>query len=119
MIVIEENQDLIQVHFYGELTLADFREFEAAVVRERLHAPRLRLLMDFTGLAGYTLDVAWEELKFTRVHAHDFQRIAVVADGQWVPWLGWVEAAFTDAEVRVFDNVPAAEVWLKAPTPEA
>ncbi len=113
MIVIEENKDLIKMHIYGELTLADFREFEEAVRRELHHAPRIKLLMDFTGLVGYTLDVAWEELRFTRAHAHDFQRIAVVADGQWVPWLGWVEAAFTDAEVRVFDSVPAAEAWLK------
>ena len=34
MIVVNENKDLLEMHVYGELALADYREFEEAVGRE-------------------------------------------------------------------------------------
>ena len=80
-----------------QLPLADFKEFETAVTAELKTAPKVKLLLDLTHMAGFTLDVAWEDLKFTRAHAHDFRKIAIVTSQQWVPWLGWVSAAFTDA----------------------
>ena len=114
MITTKEKGDLLEVHIYNEFMLADYKEFEQAVGRELKKAPKIRLLLDFTNMIDYTIDVAWEELKFTRAHAHDFKRIAVVTDSQWVPWLAWVSAAFTDAAVQVFDNSDAALVWLRA-----
>lgn len=114
MIVVNENKDLLEMHVYGELTLADYREFETAVGREIKQAPKIKLLLDFANMAGYTLDVAWEEIKFTRAHAHDFKRIAVVSAGQPASWLSWVSAAFSDAETRVFDSSEAAFAWLNA-----
>ena len=114
MITTKETGDLLEVRIYAKLMLADFREFEQAVGRELKKTPKIRLLLDFTDMIDYTLDVAWEELKFTRAHAHAFKRIAVVTPTQWVPWLAWVSAAFTDAEVRVFDDGDQALAWLKA-----
>lgn len=114
MIVINENKDLLEMHVYGELTLADYREFETAVGRELRKAPKIRLLLDLANMAGYTLDVAWEEIRFTRTHAHDFRRIAIVSDTQWAPWLSWINAAFSDAETRIFDSNEEALAWLGA-----
>ena len=114
MITTKETDDLLEVRIYAKLMLADFRELEQAVGRELKKTPKIRLLLDFTDMIDYTLDVAWEELKFTRAHAHDFKRIAVVTPTQWVPWLAWVSAAFTDAEVRIFDDGDVALAWLKA-----
>jgi len=114
MIVISEKQDLLEVHVYGELTLSDYRSFEEAVGRELKSAPKIKLLLDLTQMTGYTLDVAWEEIKFTRAHAHDFQRIAIVSDTQLAPWLSWVSAAFSDAETSILDNRDLAIAWLNA-----
>ena len=114
MIVINENKDLLEMHVYGELTLADYRDFEAAVRRELHTAPKLKLLVDLVNMTGYTLDVVWEEIRFTRAHAHDFRRIAIVSESQWAPWLSWMNAAFSDAETRIFDNSGEALVWLHA-----
>jgi len=113
MITINETGDLLEVGIYTRFTLADYRELEQAVGRELKQAPKVRLLLDFTGMIDYTIDVAWEEIRFTRAHAHDFRRIAVVTPGQWVPWLAWVGAAFTDAEVRHFEDSGLARAWLK------
>ena len=112
MIAIEEKRDLLEISIYGELTLADYRRLEQAVRSELRIAPKVKMLIDVRGMSGFTLDVAWEEIKFSRAHAHDFRRIAVVTPAQWGNWLSWVTAAFTDAEVMLFDDPDAAEIWL-------
>ena len=114
MIVVNENKDLLEMHVYGELTLADYRDFEEAVGRELKTAPKIKLLVDLANMTGYTLDVVWEEIRFTRAHAHDFRRIAIISESQWAPWLSWMNAAFSDAEARIFDNSDEALAWLHA-----
>jgi len=115
MIVIEEEKDLLKVSFYAELSLADFSEFETAVNNELRSGPKLKLLLNLTKMSGYTVDVAWEDIRFTRVHARDFRRIAVVTGSLWVTWLGWLPSAFTDAEIRHFEDTAAANAWLHGP----
>lgn len=112
MIAIDEDKDIVEVSIYGELTLTDYQQLEQAVTSELRTAPKVRMLIDVRGMTGFTLDVAWEEIKFSRAHAHDFRRIAVVTPAQWGNWLSWVTAAFTDAEVMLFDDPGAAESWL-------
>jgi len=112
MITIKETGNLLEVRIYNQFRLADFHEFEQAVGRELKKAPKIRLLLDFTDMMDFTLDMAWEEIRFTREHAHDFRRIAVITPGQWVTWLAWVGAAFTDAEVRIFEDDKSALAWL-------
>ena len=112
MIVIEEQNDLLKATVYAELSLADFREFETAVQRELKQAPKIKLLLDLTKMSGYTVDVAWEDLHFTRAHAHDFRRIAVVTGSVWATWLGWLPSAFTDAEIKHFEDTTTADAWL-------
>ena len=90
MIVTEEQSDRLKVHVYGELTLADYRELEKAVTGGLKTVPKVRLLMDLAKMSGFTVDVAWEDIRFTRAHAHDFRRIAVVTDNQWLGWIGWL-----------------------------
>ena len=113
MIVIEEQNDLLKATVYAELSLADFREFETAAQHELKQAPKIKLLLDLTKMSGYTVDVAWEDIRFTRAHAHDFRRIAVVTDSMWVTWLGWLPSAFTDAEIKHFEDAAAADAWLQ------
>jgi hypothetical protein len=113
MIGIEEEGDLLKVHIVGEFTLGDFEEFEQAVSGELKLAPKLRLLLDLRQMAGFTVDMAWEDIKFTREHTHDFRRIAVVTHDQWIAWLSWLNAAFTDAELAIFVDLGEAVDWVK------
>jgi hypothetical protein len=99
MIAIEEEKDLLNVNVYAEFTLADYKEFEQAVIRE-------------LNMSKFTVDVAWEDIKFTRAHAHDFARIAVVTDDQWVSWSSWLGTAFTDADVEFFKDAATASGWI-------
>lgn len=112
MITIEEGNRLLKAAIYAKLTLADYRELERAATEQLKKGTPIKLLLDLTQITGFTLDVAWEEIKFTQAHAQDFQRIAIVTPDEWAPWMGWVSAAFSDAEVMLFEDVAAAETWI-------
>ena len=114
MIVAEHHPHRVAVTVYGEFTLADYREFEDQVnYKVRFEGP-VDLYFDLRQMADYTLDVVWEELKFSRAHANDFQRIAVVTDSQWVTWSAWLSQIFVNAEMRIFTDAEEARGWLDA-----
>ena len=112
MIAIEKEKDLLTVTVFGELTLSDYDELEVAILGSLKKAKRIRLLLDLTKMAGFTLDVAWEDIKFVGSHSHDFARIAVVTDDQWLTWMSWLNGAFTDAEIKVFSDTGEASAWI-------
>lgn len=113
MITIDHNQALVGVTVLGEFTLDDFREFEEYLLAEHLFDGSRRLMFDLREMAGFTVDMAWEEIKFSRLHGGDFKRVAVVTDSQWVAWSAWLEQLFVSADLRVFDNPEEARTWLE------
>ncbi|MCE1240318.1 MAG: STAS/SEC14 domain-containing protein [Azonexaceae bacterium] len=112
MIVIDHQPNRVNVSVFGEFTLADYREFEEVVNYKVKFEGPVDLLFDLGQMAGLTLDVAWEEVKFSRAHASDFKRVAVVTDSQWVTWSAWISQTFVSADVEVFDDVAEARGWL-------
>jgi hypothetical protein len=112
MIVTDQGEDLLSVAILGEFTLADYKEFELQVNDRIKSRGPVNVFFDLRQMADFTLDVAWEDIKFSRAHAHDFGRIAVLTDSQWVTWSAWISQMFIDAEVRVFDDEQEARDWL-------
>jgi SpoIIAA-like len=113
MITIEKNNNTVTATVLGEFALADFQEFEALVSDAK--APtgtKLSLLFDLRNMADFTVDVAWEEIKFSRAHGYDFGKIAVLSSSQWVAWSAWLTRAISDAEIDVFEDQAEAETWL-------
>ena len=113
MIVVQEEKNLLKAGVFAELALADYRELEQAISKKLKAQHKLNLLLDLRKMAGFTLDVVWEDIKFTRSHPHDFARIAVITDDQWTPWLSWLGTAFTDADTQTFTDPVAAEAWAR------
>jgi hypothetical protein len=112
MISTEHDGELTAVSVFGELTVADLQQIEAEVARQLERAGRWSLLVDLRGMLGYTLDAALEDLRFTRRHAHDRARVAIIAERQWIVWTALLSALFTDFETRVFDDEAGAREWL-------
>ncbi|AUL99452.1 STAS/SEC14 domain-containing protein [Zoogloeaceae bacteirum Par-f-2] len=112
MISIEHRPNLVEVSVFGEFSLADFKEFEELVNYKIKFEGQVDLLFDLREMVGFTLDVAWEEIKFSRKHAGDFRRIAVLTEDQWIAWSAWITQLFVDAEVLVFDDESQARAWL-------
>ena len=112
MIIIDHQPNRVSISVFGEFTLADYKEFEAMVGDTVRVDGAVDLLFDLRQMADFTLDVAWEELKFSRSHAHNFNRIAVITDSQWVTWTAWLSQIFVEAQMKVFDDEDAARAWL-------
>ena len=114
MIVTDHQPNRVNVSVFGEFTLADYREFEEIInFKVKFEGP-VDLYFDLRQMADFTLDVAWEELVFSREHANDFNRIAVVTDSQWVAWSAWLSQLFVRAEMQIFDDEIEAKSWLAA-----
>ena len=114
MISIEHDSVLTSVAIFGEFQIADYKQFEDEVSRQLKQQGKMNLLIDLRGMLGYTVDVAWEDIKFTREHAHDVGRVALVSEQDWVAWVALATKIFVDTELRVFDNEPDARLWLMA-----
>lgn len=112
MITVDHDQSLVTLAVLGEFTLDDFTEFEQYLIDRNLFDGSHSLLFDLTGMAGFTVDMAVEEIKFSRIHGGDFRRIAVVTDSQWVAWSAWLEQLFVSADLRVFGDSAEARAWL-------
>ncbi|MBK7355807.1 STAS/SEC14 domain-containing protein [Propionivibrio sp.] len=112
MIVIQHQPSRVEVNVYGEFTLADYKEFEDLVNYKLKFEGPVDLYFDLREMADFTLDVAWEDIVFSRAHANDFNRIAVLTHSQWVAWSAWLSQIFVRAAMRVFDEESAARSWL-------
>ncbi len=114
MITIEEAGNLINIAVFGEFTLADYKEFEDRVLyNSRINGP-VNVLFDWRDMLSYTVDVAWEDLKFIREHGGEFNRIAIITENQWQAWGAWVSNLFVDADIRVFKDYAEAKAWVEA-----
>ena len=112
MIVIDHQPSRVSVSVFGEFTLPDYKEFEEVVNYKVKFEGPVDLYFDLSQMADLTIDVAWEEIKFSRSHPDDFKRVAVVTDSQWVTWSAWLSQTFVSADVEVFDNADEANSWL-------
>jgi len=112
MISLNVKNNLISVSVMGQFTLDDYREFEQAVCYGIQFQGKVDLLFDLRDMLSYSLDVAWEELKFSRDHKNDFGRIAILTDDQWMAWSMWLNRSFMSAEIRLFDDLEMAQAWV-------
>ena len=114
MIVIQQEPQRVIVNVYGEFTLADYKEFEDMVNYKVKFEGPVDLLFDLREMIDFTLGVAWEDIVFSRAHADDFTRIAVLTNSQWVAWSTWLSKAVISADLRVFAEEEEARAWLDA-----
>ena len=114
MIAIDHSGKLVSVSVLGEFVLADYKEFEDMVRATLEPGGRVNLLIDLRQMAGFTLDVAWEDIKYTRGHPNDFDKIAVVTHSEWVIWSAWLSQMFINADLQVFDDEDEARSWVEA-----
>jgi hypothetical protein len=112
MISIREQSYGLNVALYNEFTLEDFRELEQAILQAvgRVHRPDL--LLDLSMLKDFTIDMAWEQLKFVNAHDKDFGRIAIVVDDIWIKFAAHISDLLTRTYPKYFDTAAEAQAWL-------
>jgi hypothetical protein len=114
MIAIDHSGKLVTVSVLGKFVLADYKEFEEMVRTTQEGGGKINLLIDLRQMADFTLDVAWEDIKYTRSHPNDFGKIAVVTHSEWVIWSAWLSQMFINADLQVFDEDTEARSWVDA-----
>ena len=112
MINLSVNDNQVLVNVMGQFTLEDYREFEQAVCHGIQFQGTVNVLFDLRDMVSYSVDVAWEELKFSREHKNDFNRIAILSDDQWVTWSMWINRLFMSADIQLFDDLDMAQAWV-------
>jgi hypothetical protein len=113
MIAINVKDNIVSMSVLGRFTLEDYKEFETAVLYGIKFQGVVNLLLDLRDMLSFSLDVAWEEIKFSREHANDFDRVAILTSNEWIAWSAWVNRMFVDADIRLFDEIQEAETWLR------
>ncbi|MDP2828129.1 MAG: STAS/SEC14 domain-containing protein [Sulfuricellaceae bacterium] len=114
MITVEHHDHVVKVSVFGEFTLTDYKQMEDMLVHEVKFQGKVSLLIDLRDMADFTLDVAWEDVRFNWRHPHDFKKIAVVTEARLIAWSAWLARAFVDAEIQVFENYDLASDWVDA-----
>lgn len=112
MITLKTENNLVSAAILGEFTLADFREFEQQVEYVLKFNGKTNLLVDLRDMISLTLDVALEELRFTREHPHAFDKIAVVTEDTWTQWRALLSNLFVKAEIQAFADSEQALEWM-------
>lgn len=114
MITINTENNLVSAAVLGEFTLADFRELEQQIEYAVKFNGKTNLLVDLRAMVSMTLDVALEELRFSRNHRGMFEKIAVVSEDTWHQWQALLSNLFSDAAIEAFSDEDAAQAWLAA-----
>ncbi|HKB84404.1 MAG TPA: STAS/SEC14 domain-containing protein [Burkholderiales bacterium] len=113
MITIQHEGSLTVVGIFARLDIADLKRLEEEIESQLRVLGKIDLLVDLRGMLGYTLDVAFEDIRFTRAHAHDVGRIAILSEDDAVIWMALLSELFVRARIQVFDDETLAREWLR------
>jgi len=114
MITIQHEGNLTVVGIFARLEIADFKRLEGEIESQLRLLGKIDLLVDLRGMLSYTLDVAFEDLRFTREHARDVGRVAILSENDTVVWAALLSELFVRAQIRIFDDETLAREWLGA-----
>lgn len=112
MITLKTENNFVSAAVLGDFTLADFREFEQQVEYVLKFNGKANLLLDLRDMISMTLDVALEELRFTRSNPGAFEKIAIVTENTLQQWEALLSNLFLDAEIQVFMDENSAQYWI-------
>ncbi len=112
MINIATENNTIHATILGEFTVADFKEFESNILYDVKFQGKVNLVVDLRDMLDFTIDVAWEEIRFSREHAHELNKVAIITTEAWLTWSAWLNRFFVDADIRVFETLEFADAWV-------
>lgn len=112
MISIQEQSYGLNVILDNEFTLEDFQLLEQALLNTSQHIHHPDLLLDLSKLKDFTIDMAFEELRFLRRHANAFGRSAIVVNDIWIKLAARLGNLLTFRHSKYFNDHLSAEQWL-------
>ena len=112
MIDILNNDQIVRATVAGELNLADYQQLESALRHGFQFQGKINLIIDLRAMLTFSIDVAWEDLRFARAYEQDFGRIAIITTSQWLTWSALFYHLFSTTDIKVFEHSTEAEAWI-------
>ncbi len=112
MVTIQHEGSLTVAGIFARLEIADFQRLETEIESQLGRLGKVDLLLDLREMLGYTLDVALEDLRFSREHARAVGRVAILSEDTSIVWTALLSDLFVRAHIRVFDDETQARKWL-------
>jgi hypothetical protein len=107
--------NLFAVAFTGSLTEDDYEVLDSALRSHLAQHTTSRALFVMKDVDAWTPSDKWEPLSFDIRHLRDLDKVAIVGDNLWAPWLDKVEILFPMSDLRTYaanDKEEAVE-WLR------
>jgi len=99
----EDDARVIRAVVTGQLEEADFRELGPRIDELLEQHASLRLLVQLSDFAGWSVGGAWQEAKLGIRTLTSIERLAIIGDQHAEAWMTRLAAPFSLAEVRFFE----------------
>ncbi len=105
---------LIKMKAVGTLNHSDYELIVPMLENalKRIDDPKISLLLDATQFNGWSLEAAWDDLKFGLKHNRDFEKIALVGSKTWQEYSIKIANMFSLGSMEYFEDIDSAMAWL-------
>ena len=107
--------DVLAIEASGMVTSGDYRDILIPKAEALMAKGPIRMLYVIgKEFKGFELEALWDDSRFGFSHWHDFRRVAVVTDHEWINGSVSMFKPFFPCEVRLFKvaELPAAKDWI-------
>ena len=112
MISIRQQSYGLNVALFNEFTVEDFKLLEQSVADVLQEHEQPDLLLDLSLMRDFTIDMAWEQVRFTRQHIGEFGLIAIVVNDWWIELGARLANLLSMQHAKYFKTAEEAQTWL-------
>ncbi|MBP6552819.1 MAG: STAS/SEC14 domain-containing protein [Vitreoscilla sp.] len=112
MISIRQQSYGLNVALFNEFTVEDFKLLEQSVADVLQEHEQPDLLLDLSLMRDFTIDMAWEQVRFTRQHIGEFGLIAIVVNDWWIELGARLSNLLSMQHAKYFKTAEEAQAWL-------
>lgn len=105
--------NIVNVRLGGTLTQEDYDVVAPHVKDKAERHTTTRFCFVLDGIDGWDDDSEWTDWALDVRHTQGVDKIAVVADAPWEPWMQRLDLIFRAAEIETFDAEDDAMAWLR------
>lgn len=110
-----ENDYFLSLKAVGKLTHEDYKTITPMIdsALAQVKEPHVNVLIDGTELEGWELRAAWDDFKLGLKYNNEFHKIAIYGNKNWQEITAKIGAWFISGEIKYFETLQDAIVWLK------
>lgn len=111
-----ESQFILTIKALGTLTHADYERINPMVdaALASIQDPKVNALLDASELEGWELRAAWDDFQLVLKHGNQFEKVAIYGHQKWQDLAARIGSWFLSGEIKHFDDLSAAYLWLQA-----